>query len=163
MKIYVASSWRNPYQPAVVEALREWGHDVYDFKNPPNRTGFSWSSIDPNWMAWTPSEWRKALRHPLAIEGFRSDFDAIASADAGVFVAPAGPSACFEIGWLAGKGARAFYLVPDGFPKAPGIYPENRSRLDNLEPDLMVGLFSGLLIGRDELHAVFHLFGSMGT
>ena len=28
MRIYVASSWRNERQPAVVELLREAGHDV---------------------------------------------------------------------------------------------------------------------------------------
>lgn len=35
MKIYVASSWRNTYYPSVVSALRDAGHDVYDFRNPP--------------------------------------------------------------------------------------------------------------------------------
>ena len=34
-KIYVASSWRNPHQPAIVEELRVAGHEVYDFRNPP--------------------------------------------------------------------------------------------------------------------------------
>lgn len=47
-KIYVASSWRNDFQPTVVKYLREAGYDVYDFKNPPNRSGFAWSSIDEN-------------------------------------------------------------------------------------------------------------------
>lgn len=28
MRIYVASSWRNEHQPAVVKALREEGHEV---------------------------------------------------------------------------------------------------------------------------------------
>ena len=36
MHIYVASSWRNTYYPEVVTALREAGHDVYDFRNPPS-------------------------------------------------------------------------------------------------------------------------------
>ena len=36
-KIYVASSWRNGYYPDVVDKLREAGHDVYDFRNPPQR------------------------------------------------------------------------------------------------------------------------------
>ena len=33
-RIYVASSWRNKYQPEVVAALRKAGHEVYDFRNP---------------------------------------------------------------------------------------------------------------------------------
>ena len=32
MKIYVASSWRNEFQHNVVKALREDGHEVYDFR-----------------------------------------------------------------------------------------------------------------------------------
>ena len=35
-KIYVASSWRNEYYPEVVRQLREAGHEVYDFRNPPS-------------------------------------------------------------------------------------------------------------------------------
>ena len=44
MRIYVASSWRNTHQQAIVAALREAGHDVYDFRNPrPGDKGFAWS------------------------------------------------------------------------------------------------------------------------
>ncbi len=38
-KIYVASSWRNKYQPEVVAALRKAGHKVYDFRNPKDNPG----------------------------------------------------------------------------------------------------------------------------
>lgn len=31
MKVYVASSWRNEHQQSVVKALRNAGHDVYDY------------------------------------------------------------------------------------------------------------------------------------
>ena len=45
-KIYVASSWRNEYYPEVVAKLREAGHDVYDFRNPPSGDpGFKWSGV----------------------------------------------------------------------------------------------------------------------
>ena len=48
-KIYVASSWRNEYQQTVVEFLRQQGHEVSDFKNPPHGNGgFAWSDIDEN-------------------------------------------------------------------------------------------------------------------
>ena len=33
-KVYVASSWRNPIQPAIVALLRGHALDVYDFRNP---------------------------------------------------------------------------------------------------------------------------------
>lgn len=46
-KIYVASSWRNVFQQDVVNILRNFGHEVYDFKNPPHGNGgFQWSDID---------------------------------------------------------------------------------------------------------------------
>lgn len=45
--VYVASSWRNPVQSAVVEALRAAGIDCYDFKNPEAGTGFSWAEVKP--------------------------------------------------------------------------------------------------------------------
>lgn len=43
--VYVASSWRNPTQPAVVSTLRAAGIDCYDFRNPEGGTGFSWSEV----------------------------------------------------------------------------------------------------------------------
>ena len=34
MHFYVASSWKNTYYLGVVQALRDAGHEVYDFRNP---------------------------------------------------------------------------------------------------------------------------------
>ena len=44
--IYVASSWRNHVQPMIVEALRGDGHEVYDFRNPPDAAGFGWGQLN---------------------------------------------------------------------------------------------------------------------
>lgn len=104
MKIYVASSWRNYLQPAIVSLLRKGGHEVYDFRNPPDRSGFAWSSIDEHWKDWTPDEYRKALEHPIARAGFDSDMNALRSCDACVLVLPSGRSASFEFGWAIGNG-----------------------------------------------------------
>jgi hypothetical protein len=43
--VYVASSWRNPMHPVVVEVLRAASIDCYDFRNPDGGTGFSWSEV----------------------------------------------------------------------------------------------------------------------
>lgn len=110
MKIYVASNWRNERQPEVVDALRNAGHEVYDFKNPPNGTGFSWSSIDPKWSHWTNAEYRQALNHPLAVAGFASDFDAMQWADVCVLVMPCGRSVHVEAGWMQGAGKPTIVL-----------------------------------------------------
>jgi hypothetical protein len=77
MKIYVASSWRNALQPAIVVALRWCGHEVYDFRNPkPGDDGFRWSDVGaPTAFVdkVSPAVWRKMLQHPRAVEGYASD------------------------------------------------------------------------------------------
>jgi hypothetical protein len=112
-RIYVASSWRNEQQAAVVQALREAGHQVYDFKNPaPGNTGFGWSQIDLNWRNWPPEQVRQALKHPVAQAGFKLDHDAMAWADTFVMVLPCGRSAHLELGWACGGGKRTIILMP---------------------------------------------------
>jgi hypothetical protein len=118
MKIYVASSWRNGDQPGVVNALRQAGHEVYDFRNPaPDDTGFSWAQIDPNWQDWTHAEFREGLKHPLAEHGFRLDFQAMHWADTFVLVMPCGRSAHLELGWAVDAGKRTVILLADGEPE----------------------------------------------
>lgn len=127
-KIYVASSWRNQFQPGVVEALRSDGHEVYDFRNPPNRSGFSWrqvSDVPPS--EWTTAEWRNVLTHPVAVAGFGADMGALRDCDVCVLVLPCGRSAHLELGWAAGAGKRTIVLA------AP--------TLD--EPELMVKMCDG--------------------
>lgn len=108
MNIYVASSWRNEQQQEVVKYLRSLGHKVYDFKNPPNgKGGFSWSAVaeditpGKDWKDWTYEEYQAALNHPLAKEGFQSDFNALIACDCCVLVLPAGVSAALEFGFCA--------------------------------------------------------------
>lgn len=106
MRLYVASSWRNPYQPEIVNALRDQGHTVYDFRHPDggDHLGFSWVSIDPEWEAWTPEEYMLALTHPVAVAGYESDYTAMENADAGILLLPSGKSAHLEAGYFAGAG-----------------------------------------------------------
>lgn len=115
-QIYVASSWRNGYQPAVVEALREDGHIVYDFRNPPGGTGFSWREVDPAWSMGDPVEvdtYRAMLAHPISLAGFDADFDGMREAQFGVLVLPCGRSAHIEAGWLLGRGIPLAIYVPE--------------------------------------------------
>jgi hypothetical protein len=117
-KIYVASSWRNDIQPIVVKALRDVGHEVYDFKNPrEGDKGFHWSEIDPDWKLWTPEKYRTCLRHPIAESGFKSDFDAMLWAEFFVGVQPFGRSASLEMGWAAGAGKPTILLLENGEPE----------------------------------------------
>ena len=113
-KIYLASSWRNTYQPQVYFDLCVAGHEVYDFRNPaPGETGFSWSSIDPNWKNWTPKQLKEALQHPLAVKGHCFDQDGMNWCDACVLLLPAGNSAHLEAGWCAAKGKPTVVYAPE--------------------------------------------------
>lgn len=114
-KIYLASSWRNPYQPAAVFDLRSAGHEVYDFRNPPNgNPGFAWSEIDPNWRSWSAESYKDALKSPIALRGFMSDFHGMKWADTGVLLLPSGRSSHLEIGWMIGAGKRTIIWTRDG-------------------------------------------------
>lgn len=137
-KIYVASSWRNPVQPVVVEALRSDSHMVYDFRNPcEGNTGFSWSEIDPGWRGWTADQYRAALDHPIAKRGFAADFAGMKWADAFVLVLPCGRSAHLELGWAAGQGKQTIILTRDGE-----------------EPELMAKMCDHICTSLDEVRRV---------
>lgn len=127
MKIYVASSWRNIYQPFVVYSLRLAGHKVYDFRNPPNGTAFSWRQIAVDWQLWSTDEYIKALEHPTAEKGFNSDFDGMKWADVCIMVLPCGRSANTEAGWMKGAGKKVYVLSPE-----------------KQEPELMYKIYDGI-------------------
>jgi hypothetical protein len=114
MKIYVASSWRNEKQPGVVQALREAGYEVYDFKEPiAGNVGFGWKEVDPDWQRWSVEEYKKALEHPLALAGYKSDWSAMRGADMCVLVLPCGRSAHLEAGYFVGAKKVLLILVED--------------------------------------------------
>lgn len=122
MKLYVASSWRNEYQPAVVLDLRDCDHDVYDFRNPNSGdTGFHWSDIDQKWETWTPKQFIEGLSHDVAIQGFKSDAEAMDWADACVLVLPCGRSAHLEAGWFVGENKPLFILISPDVENEPEL------------------------------------------
>ena len=131
-KIYVASSWRNPYFPEVVNRLRAEGHQVYDFRNPPHGgNGFRWTDIDENWSF---VEYSEGLQHPKAERQFAADLEALEWADTCVLVLPCGRSAHTEAGWMAGAGKRVIAYIPE-----------------MVEPELMYKLFDQVVGNLDDL------------
>jgi len=124
--VYVASSWRNSTQPLVVKALREAGMEVYDFRE---GGGFHWGAIDPGWRNWSPEFFVGALDHPVALEGFRRDFEAMQSADVCLMVQPCGVSAALEAGYFAGAGKPVAVLLELD---------------DRFQPELMLGLLDAV-------------------
>ncbi len=122
--VYVASSWRNPMQPAVCATLAAAGIEHYDFRNPAGGTGFSWREVktdvpSASGVKAKGSDWEQAdeylrmVAHPRAIEGFEADFAAMKRADTFVLVLPCGKSAHLELGWAVGAGKRTAILLED--------------------------------------------------
>lgn len=134
-RIYVASSWRNPYYEQVVRRMREEGHEVYDFRNPPHGgAGFHWTDMDENGPNWTLEEYAGGGSHPLAECQFKADLDALEWADACVLVLPCGRSAHTEAGWMAGRGRKVVVYIPE-----------------MQEPELMYKLFDKVVGSLDDL------------
>lgn len=136
-RVYVASSWRNKYFPEVVAALKQAGHDVYDFRNPPSGGhGFQWSSLDDNYMEWSPQRYRDMLQNEKAVQQFLNDIEAMEDCDVCVLLLPCGRSAHTEAGWFAGRGRTTIVYIPE-----------------RQEPELMYKLFDGVCCSMDELLA----------
>ena len=146
-KIYVASSWRNPYFADVVSLLRSAGHEVYDFRNPPHGGhGFKWAEIAQDMgvgaagcageaaTEWTFDQYRQGLKHPKAERQFAADLEAMLWADTCVLVLPCGRSAHTEAGWFSGRGLKTIAYIP---------------QFD--EPELMYKLFNAIVATPTEL------------
>ena len=135
-KIYLASSWRNPNQPKAVEMLREAGHKVYDFRNPPSGSpGFAWSPIDPDWLSWSPERFAKELENPIALRGFEFDKQGLDWCDTCVLLLPCGRSAHLEAGWAIGRGKPTLIILSE----------------NQFEPELMYLLADGVVPSIDHM------------
>lgn len=123
MRVYVASSWRNQIQPAIVRLCRTMGHEVYDFREPTaGNHGFSWHEIDPSIprgpadLILPAEQIRSMLDHPASRDGFALDMGALEWCEACVLVLPCGRSAHLEAGWAVGAGKLTVGLLADGEP-----------------------------------------------
>jgi hypothetical protein len=148
MKIYVASSWRNRYQPGVVALLRELGCEVYDFRNPTDGDhGFSWSQL-PGQGAYEHGDavsgetLREMLAHPISQRGYALDIGAVRWCDVGVLVLPSGRSASWEFGNIMGQGKPGILYMPE--PCEPELmYSEASIATDAFELSAEVGRLLG--------------------
>lgn len=134
-RIYVASSWRNQYQPSVIFTLRAKGHQCYDFRNPPNKAGFQWKDIEEDWQSWTMERYRELLQTtPDAAFGYSADYRAMQWADTCVLVLPSGRSAHLEAGYFNGANKRLIIYIPEP-----------------IEPDLMYLMAQHICLTMDEV------------
>jgi nucleoside 2-deoxyribosyltransferase len=101
MKIYLASSWRNPHYPQVLRQLRDQGHEVYDFRD----TGFLWRDISSDFLDKPNTQWPMMMAgSDVARQHFQKDFAALDSCDKCVLLLPCGRSAHLEAGYAMGQG-----------------------------------------------------------
>lgn len=134
MKIYLASSRRNAHFKPTLLALREAGHEVYDFTDPPFAGGTDAPDVWVN--DYQGTVWGRGTE---AAEHFAKDLAAMRWADAIVLVLPAGKSAHLELGWAAGAGKLAICHLPQ---LHPSILPE---------PELMYRLGTSYTVGMPDL------------
>lgn len=112
LKIYLASSWRNKRYDRILAMLRDQGHEVYDFQNPPQKTSFSWTQVSSTVLQGAPAEkYLEAVNHPIARKGFESDMEALRGCDVCVLCLPCGRSAHLEMGWAAGWGKQTIVFL----------------------------------------------------
>lgn len=119
-KIYLASSWKNTFQPMLVRYLRKY-HAVYDFRNP-RSGGPKGRSIPAEGFAWRDTldmsitdprlRLRKALEHPAARAGYLADKGGMDWSDTCVLALPCGRSAHLEAGFLAGERKQLLVYMP---------------------------------------------------
>lgn len=140
MKLYTASSWRNPEYDAIVGNLKGAGYEVYDFKSAlteGKRTAFNWDEIDPAWENWTSREFVFQLGHPLARRAFESDKAGMDEADVCILILPCGKSAHLEAGYMRGQGKKVLILLDGSRPEltyslADGLFENVSDLLEGL-------------------------------
>src|SRR3990167_3689056 len=127
MRIYLIGSLRNPDIPAIGNALRKEGYDVFD----------DWHAAGPHaddeWKRYEQQRGRdylQALSGYAARHVFDFDYRHIIMSDVGVLVMPAGKSGHLELGFMLGQGKPGYILLQDAdrwdcmYQFATGIAPD---------------------------------------
>lgn len=137
MKIYLASSGRNPHFTTVRDALcaYEGEGSVYDFTS--ENSEFQWDEVDPKWKHWSVRTMQFQMGHTAPQRAFLNDLRALEECDACVMLMPCGRSAHMEAGFAAAR------RIPTA------IYFHDTKDYDG-DPDLM-WLMGRIVIGPGEL------------
>ncbi len=114
MSIYLATSWKNEHYVRVLKALRDDGHEVYDFRE----KGFLFSQLvgeDVNVELLPAIQQAALLDHDTADRAFKMDMKGLADADVLVMLYPCGNDAHVELGWAAAQGLFTIVYVNEGY------------------------------------------------
>ncbi len=146
-RIYISSSWKNPHHQKLVEALRQRGHKVYDFRHPCGREDRSvWEETGVTGKIYRSdghtgllgSELSEALGDERARKRFDEHRDAMYDADTCVLLLPSGRSSHLEAGYMKGLGKRVYVFG---------------SQYDIHQPELMYLTLDGFFYLYDDLYA----------
>jgi hypothetical protein len=126
MKLYIATSWRNPLYEEILKKTREMGFDVYDFKNP--ETAFTWEDVfeHDHYKELPISIQFQGLKDPAVRKAHAADMKALKEADMLFLLLPAGNSAHFEAGIADALGKPlVIYSPPEAKPELEIVYLEH--------------------------------------
>lgn len=126
MKLYIASSWRNPLYEEVVRKTREMGFEVYDFKQA--ETAFAWEDVfdTPFWRELPTEEQFRGLKSRQAQMAYSADMKALKEADMLFLLLSAGRSAHWEGGVAHAMGKPiVIYASPDEKIELELVYLEH--------------------------------------
>lgn len=112
-RIYLATSWKNPYYQDYLADLVRAGYEVYDFRDPNYK--FTWVGVDPNVKDWPPRHYAYTIKnHPECQRGFKRDYEALEWCDTVIALHPFGKSASWELGWATGAKKKTILHFPYG-------------------------------------------------
>lgn len=119
--VYLAGALKNPRIVEIGNSLRGLGYDVMDEWWTPGK------HADENWQAYEGARgrtYKEALEGRSASNVFMFDRAYLDLADAVVLVMPAGKSAMLELGYVLGRGKRAFIFLDDEDPDRYDVMPK---------------------------------------
>lgn len=121
-KIYVSSSWSNPYQRHLVEALRQRSHDVYDFCRPNGREDKNvWDLLGINKDGIQVSEFRDLMLDAYVQSRFNEHVEAMMDSDVCILLLPCNRSSHIEAGIMKGHGKPVLVLCNGDEPFKPEL------------------------------------------
>ena len=130
-KLYVASSWDHPQQPALVEKLRDRGFEVYNFREVTENGNKSiLDQLEINKIAVFSSVMLDVMDSARVQEEFRKHIEKIEQVDACVLLLPCGRNAHMEASYLKGMGKKVYVFssyydkikAEFFYPKFDGFY-----------------------------------------
>lgn len=128
-KIYVATSWRNPYYEDFCRLLRLHGHEIFDWRN--EATAFHWSDIDEGYKDWDAADFVFNLTSDTESikKGFIKDLNGLLWCDTCIMLLPCGKSAHLELGFASGAMKETMILTID--PQEPELMYLLADKIEN--------------------------------